>query len=203
MNFKDLIEKYKNWESTATLKEKIIVLGIINFILIFLFYQLYYSSKTEEISLLEKKLNRTKLEIVRYKGILPKYKILQEEVKQRQKFLVTIKQMFPKASNVPEILKDISNFANRNNLEIMLFQPQRPIIKNYYKILPFKLSFKGNFEDFLAFLNDISLFPRLIVVHDMDIRPIKGKISVLTTLYTFEYTGKIAYSKKGNRRRRR
>ncbi|NPA39531.1 MAG: type 4a pilus biogenesis protein PilO [Thermodesulfobacteria bacterium] len=200
MNPKELIERYKTWESTATLKEKIIVLVIVSFVLIFLFYQLYYSPKTEEIASLEKRLNRTKLEIIKYKGILPKYRILQQEVRQRQKFLATIQQMFPKASNVPEILKDISGFANRNNLEIVLFQPQKPIMKNYYKILPFKINFKGSFEDFLAFLNDISLFPRLVVVHDMDIRPVKDKISILTTLYTFEYTGRLTPKRKKKRR---
>jgi len=202
--FNQILEKIKDWEKTATLKDKIIVLIVINILLILIFYWFYYVPKRQEIHALEKQLDLTSLKVKTYKSFVPQYKKLQAKVNERLKFLEVVKKILPKNRNIPEFLKSISESVKKNNLEIMGFFPEPEISKDYYVILPFKISLRGSFLNFLSFLNELTGFSRLVVMHDVDVRLIDNQnVGIVATLYTFQYTGKKLEKKKRKKEKKR
>ena len=198
-----ILERIKDWEKTATLRDKIIVIVVVNLLLILAFYWLYYAPKKQEIYSLEKRLNFISLKLKTYKKFVSQYKKLQAKVNARLNFLEVVKKILPKNRNIPELLKSISESVKKNNLEIIGFFPRPEISRDYYVILPFKISLRGSFLNFLSFLNELTGFSRLVVMHDLDIRLVDNhNVGIVATLYTFQYTGKKLEKKKKRKRRR-
>ncbi len=190
MNVKDLWEKIKTWEEKATPKEKYLIVFISVLIPVFLFYQFYYTQAKEKINKIEEEIRQLDLKIRKYKNIVKKKELLEAQMRQRKEFLKRVKTILPSESEIPDILRKISDLAKDNDLEVIIFQPGREIPKNYYDIIPLKMKLKGRFDNIVNFLNSIENLERLIVLNDIKFQIKNDQLIALTTFYTFKYTGK-------------
>ena len=201
---REYFEKVKEWESSASLRDKIIVLLIPNIAMILLFYQFYFVSKQKELKKLKKEINVVVTQIEGYRKYVTQYQKLKLQVKERLKFLNLVKTIFPQHKDIPGLLKSISESAKKNSLEIINFSPKKILRRNYYDAVPFKISLRGPFMNFLSFLNELTEFSRIVVVHDMDIRLINNnQVGMVIDLYTFQYTGRPQIKRKKRRKRRK
>lgn len=186
---KGLWEKLKTWEKTATKREKFLITFISILAPLFLFYKFYYVQTKEKVNVLKEEVRKLELEIQKYEDMAKKTAILEIQMKQRQEFLERVKEILPSEKEIPDILRQISDLAKENNLEIITFEPNKEIAENYYNIIPLKMEIQGRFSSVMNFLNSIENLQRLIALNDIKFQVKNNQLNAVMTFHTYKYTG--------------
>ena len=97
----------------------------------------------------------------------------------------------PNKTEVPSLLTDISQQGSGAGLDQKLFQPSSQVNKDFYAELPIKMRLTGSFHAIGAFVSGIAALPRIVTLHDVQIRPVdKGSTDQLqldVTAKTYRY----------------
>ncbi len=101
-----------------------------------------------------------------------KYKAQLAEM--QQTFGAMLRQL-PNKKEVADLLVDVSQTGLAAGLEFQLFQPQSEIPKDFYAELPIKLRVVGDYHEFGEFVSGLAALPRIVTIHDIDIKPIAGQ----------------------------
>jgi type IV pilus assembly protein PilO len=96
-------------------------------------------------------------------------------------------RQLPGKTEVPSLLVDISQTGLGAGLEEKLFQPTGEVQKDFYAELPIKLRYTGSYHELGKFVSGIAALPRIVTLHDIDIKP-ADKDS--TTNLTLDVTAK-------------
>jgi type IV pilus assembly protein PilO len=100
-------------------------------------------------------------------------------------------RQLPGKTEVPSLLVDISQTGVGAGLEEVLWQPQGEIQKDFYAELPIKLRYTGSYHELGNFVSGIAALPRIVTLHDIQIRPVgDGTFDNLTldvTAKTYRY----------------
>jgi len=189
---KGLLIKFKEWEETATKREKILLLLICIIIPLFLHYKFYINPTLNKINSLKNEIENIEKEISFYKNVSKKYEKLKKIIKEREDFLNEIKKILPDEREIPLLLKNIAQIAKNSGLEILLFKPGKEIEKDYYEIIPLTMKIEGQYKNILVFFNRIESMERLVVLESIAFQPDfkKQKLVVTVNFQTFKYTGK-------------
>ena len=186
---KALWEKLKNWEKTATNREKFLIVFVSILVPLFLFYKFYYVPTKEKINVLREEVKKLDLEIQKYEDMARKTTILEAQMRQRQEFLERVKEILPSEKEIPDILRQISDLAKEHNLEVITFEPEKEIPQDYYNIIPLKMEIQGRFSNVLNFLNSIENLQRLIALSNVKFQVKKNQLDAVVTFHTYKYTG--------------
>jgi type IV pilus assembly protein PilO len=100
-------------------------------------------------------------------------------------------RQLPGKTEVPSLLVDISQTALGAGLQEKLWQPTGEVQKDFYAELPIKLRYTGSYHDLGRFVSGIAALPRIVTLHDIDIKPAeKDSVADLTldvTAKTYRY----------------
>ena len=100
-------------------------------------------------------------------------------------------RQLPGKTEVPSLLVDISQTGVGAGLDEVLWQPQGEIQKDFYAELPIKLRYTGSYHELGNFVSGIAALPRIVTLHDIQIRPVgDGTFDNLTldvTAKTYRY----------------
>src|SRR6476469_7658949 len=96
-------------------------------------------------------------------------------------------RQLPGKTEVPNLLVDISQTGLGAGLEEKLFQPTGEVQKDFYAELPIKLRYTGNYHELGKFVSGIAALPRIVTLHDIDIKPAEKDS---TTSLTLDVTAK-------------
>lgn len=116
---------------------------------------------------------------------LDAYRKQMEEMK--ESFGALIGQL-PSDTEVPGLLEDITNKGLENGLEITSITLGDEITQEFYIELPIEILVQGSYHDFGAFVSGIAGLPRIVTLHDFNIK--KQTNDVLTmqiTAKTYRY----------------
>jgi type IV pilus assembly protein PilO len=119
----------------------------------------------------------------------------------------TMLRQLPGQTEIPSLLQDISQAAQVDGLKQDLFRPGSESPKDFYSEKPIDLTLEGGYHEFGKFVSDVATLPRIVTLHNINIRPANGTgtdVLVMTlTAKTYRYleddeqaTGK-AKTKKG------
>jgi type IV pilus assembly protein PilO len=96
-----------------------------------------------------------------------------------------IKQM-PTKAEVANLLIDISQTGLANGLEFKLFQPGQEEHKEFYTELPISIQVIGHYAQLGSFVSGLASLPRVVTVHDVDIKPLEGgKLLMMAVIKTY------------------
>jgi type IV pilus assembly protein PilO len=97
----------------------------------------------------------------------------------------------PGRTEVPNLVVDIAQTGTAAGLSQRLFQPGTEVKKDFYAELPIKIRFSGSYHEFGQFVSGIAALPRIVTLHDIEIKPDgKSGYDVLTldvTAKTYRY----------------
>ena len=79
-------------------------------------------------------------------------------------------RQLPGKTEVPNLLVDISQTGLSAGLEEKLFQPQPEQKKDFYAELPIKITLTGSYHQFGEFVSGIAALPRIVTLHDIEIK---------------------------------
>ena len=72
---------------------------------------------------------------------------------------------------MPNLLVDISQTGLAAGLQEKLFQPEPEQKKDFYAELPIKIRLSGSYHQFGEFVSGIAALPRIVTLHDINIKP--------------------------------
>jgi type IV pilus assembly protein PilO len=113
-----------------------------------------------------------------------------EQLAEMEKSFGAMLRQLPNKTEVPNLLVDISQAGLAAGLEEKLFQPQGETRKDFYAELPITIRLTGAYHEMGAFASAVAALPRIVTLHDIEIKPAGGDSADLTldvTAKTYRY----------------
>jgi type IV pilus assembly protein PilO len=98
--------------------------------------------------------------------------IYKGQLKDIERSFGALLRQLPGKTEVPNLLVDISQTGVAAGLEEKMFQPSAEQRKDFYAEQPFKLRLIGSYHEFGEFVSGIAALPRIVTLHDIEIRPV-------------------------------
>jgi type IV pilus assembly protein PilO len=96
--------------------------------------------------------------------------VYKQQLKDIERSFGALLRQLPGKTEVPNLLVDISQTGLSAGLEEKLFQPQSEVKKDFYAELPIKISLTGSYHQFGEFVSGIAALPRIVTLHDIEIK---------------------------------
>ena len=178
---------------STKVKTAIVVLAIL--IPIALFYFLFYQKHAHKIEELNIQVTRAYQDLNKARKAardLPKYKAEIEKI--RKKF-VEAAVVLPKTSEIPNLLRSISDLGKSAGLDFLSFKPGMEIPKDFYAEIPVDISIRGPYHNMGFFLDQVSKLDRIVTVNNISMGTPKmegGEMLLKSTcrLLTYRFTNK-------------
>ncbi|MGB1907022.1 MAG: type 4a pilus biogenesis protein PilO, partial [Spongiibacter sp.] len=93
-------------------------------------------------------------------------------------------------TEVPGLLEDMTDKAVANGLEIGSIQLEAEQVKEFYIELPIAIQVTGTYHDLAAFVSGVAGLPRIVTLHDYEIKSDKDlsvqKMSITAKTYRYK-----------------
>ena len=96
--------------------------------------------------------------------------VYKQQLKDIERSFGALLRQLPGKTEVPNLLVDISQTGLSAGLEEKLFQPQAEQKKDFYAELPIKITLTGSYHQFGEFVSGIAALPRIVTLHDIEIK---------------------------------
>ena len=103
-------------------------------------------------------------------------------------------QQLPGKTEIPTLQVDISQTGLGAGLDEKLFEPMAEQPKDFYAEKPIKIKLDGAYHEFGSFVSDIAALPRIVTLHDIEIKPVAVKggagfdqLTINVTAKTYRY----------------
>src|SRR5882724_9183954 len=96
--------------------------------------------------------------------------VYKQQLKDIERSFGALLRQLPGKTEVPNLLVDISQSGLSAGLEEKLFQPQPEQKKDFYAELPIKITLTGSYHQFGEFVSGIAALPRIVTLHDIEIK---------------------------------
>ncbi len=93
----------------------------------------------------------------------------QQMVEMEESFGAMVSQL-PSDTEVPGLLEDITNKGLLNGLNISSIDLQREVAREFYVELPISIVASGSYHDLGAFISGMAGLPRIVTLHDFNIK---------------------------------
>ena len=97
--------------------------------------------------------------------------IYKQQLKDIERSFGALLRQLPGKTEVPSLLVDISQTGLAAGLSEKLFQPQPEVKKDFYAELPIKIRLSGGYHQLAQFVSGIAALPRIVTLHDIEIKP--------------------------------
>jgi type IV pilus assembly protein PilO len=117
--------------------------------------------------------------------------VYKQQLKDIERSFGALLRQLPGKTEVPSLLVDISQTGLAAGLQEKLFQPEAEVKKDFYAELPIKIKLTGSYHQFGEFVSGIAALPRIVTLHDIDIKPDNkdayDQLSLELTAKTYRY----------------
>jgi type IV pilus assembly protein PilO len=117
--------------------------------------------------------------------------LYKQQLKDIERSFGALLRQLPGKTEVPSLLVDISQTGLAAGLQEKLFQPEAEQKKDFYAELPIKIRLTGSYHQFGEFVSGIAALPRIVTLHDIDIKPDSkdayDQLSLELTAKTYRY----------------
>ena len=97
--------------------------------------------------------------------------VYKQELADIERSFGALLRQLPGKTEVPNLLVDISQTGLAAGLDEKLFQPSPEEKRDFYAELPIKIRLSGSYHQFGAFVSGIAALPRIVTLHDIEIKP--------------------------------
>lgn len=114
----------------------------------------------------------------------------EKQLKALKKELKGMLAELPSKSEVPELLRNVSNIRAVNGLTEVLFKPLDNEKHKFYVTLPNRLVVRGGFHDLARFVSDVAQLSRIVTIDEVNIQPAgdePGVLKMTARLKTYRY----------------
>jgi type IV pilus assembly protein PilO len=101
--------------------------------------------------------------------------VYKQQLKDIERSFGALLRQLPGKTEVPNLLVDISQTGLAAGLQEKLFQPGDEQKQDFYAEKPIKLRLTGSYHEFGEFVSGIAALPRIVTLHDIEIKPVDTK----------------------------
>ena len=117
--------------------------------------------------------------------------VYKQQLKDIERSFGALLRQLPGKTEVPSLLVDISQTGLAAGLQEKLFQPEAEVKKDFYAEKPIKIRLSGSYHQFGEFVSGIAALPRIVTLHNIDIKPDNkdayDQLSLELTAKTYRY----------------
>lgn len=103
-------------------------------------------------------------------------------------------RQLPSDTEVPGLLEDITRIGLGSGLEFEEIKLLDEVAQQFYIELPINISVVGPYHDLATFVSGVSSLPRIVTLHDFEIKPVKAgdtsKLRMKILAKTYRYNDK-------------
>ncbi len=172
MNLNELdFENIGSWPLGARIIAAVIVFALV------LGGGFYYfiQDSIAELEKVELKEEPLKKEFREKQGKASNLEAYKQQMADMEKRFGSMLRQLPQKTEVADLLVEISQTGLSNNLEFSLFKPLEEIRKEFYAELPVNIKVTGGYHDFGNFASGIAALPRIVTIHDVQMKPVSEK----------------------------
>jgi type IV pilus assembly protein PilO len=131
---------------------------------------------------------------------LPAYK--SQMVEMENTFGALLRQL-PSDTEVPGLLEDITRTGLGSGLEFEEIKLLPEAAQQFYIELPIQITVTGTYHDLATFVSGVASLPRIVTLHDFEIKPVDAKspgklrMSILAKTYRYNDKGLQGTDNKG------
>ncbi len=158
-----LDEKYIPLEK----KIKIIIVIAAVIVPVALFYLLSYKPGLEKIAGVEQQISIARADLLKAQKAAADLPRVEREVAETRKAFDLAAVVLPKTSEIPDLLRNISDLGKRAGLDFLTFKPGAEIPKDFYAEIPVDISIRGPYHNMGIFLDQVSKLGRIVSVNNI------------------------------------
>lgn len=99
------------------------------------------------------------------------FEAYRQQLREMERTFGAMLRQLPGKTEVPSLLVDISQTGLAAGLEEKLFQPANEVRRDFYAELPIKIRLTGSYHELGNFVSGIAALPRIVTLHNIEIRP--------------------------------
>lgn len=123
---------------------------------------------------------------------------LQDRLKDMKVMLHQLLRQLPSKTEMPQLLKDISQTALAAGIDPQIFRPENERSRGFYAEQPITLRMVGTYHQFGTFISDVASLPHVVILtmHNVSLTPVNGskgsigrdqKLVLQGTVKTYRY----------------
>ncbi|MBF6623917.1 MAG: type 4a pilus biogenesis protein PilO [Pseudomonas stutzeri] len=118
----------------------------------------------------------------------------EQMVEMEASFGALLRQL-PSDTEVPGLLEDITRTGLGSGLEFEEIKLQPEVVQQFYIELPIQIKVVGSYHDLATFVSGVSSLPRIVTLHDFEIKPdskesaSRLRMSILAKTYRYNDKG--------------
>ncbi len=118
-----------------------------------------------------------------------------QQMKEMENTFGVLLRQLPSDTEVPGLLEDITRTGLGSGLEFEEIKLLPEVAQQFYIELPIQISVVGGYHDLATFVSGVSSLPRIVTLHDFEIKPVapgstsKLRMSILAKTYRYNDKG--------------
>ena len=108
-----------------------------------------------------------------------------EQLERIQKDFSSMLKSLPTSNETPGLLDDVTFVGTDAGLSFKLLNWQQEIPKEFYTELPIQLEVAGSYHEFGQFASNVANLPRIVTLHDFEIRSDEGGLMLRMQAKTY------------------
>lgn len=130
-----------------------------------------WSGQREQVATLSKKEEELKKTFEKKQKKAANLEPLKEQMKEMQESFGDMLRQLPNKTEVDALIVDISQQGLAAGLQFDLFKPGGEQPGEFYATLPINISVRGTYHQLGEFVSGIASLPRIVTVHNIEIKP--------------------------------
>lgn len=199
MNFSELTDGLKDFDindldfknaGSWPVLVKVVVWALVLGIVIFLGYYLHLNDKLDEQAREERKEVALKQEYESKAFKAANLEVYRKQMEEMEKSFGALVRQLPSDTEVPGLLEDITHTGLGSGLEIDSIKLQPEQRAEFYVELPIEIQVRGGYHDLGSFVSGVASLPRIVTLHDFEIKPTEsgGLLAMTITAKTYRYS---------------
>jgi type IV pilus assembly protein PilO len=118
-----------------------------------------------------------------------------EQMKEMETSFGAMLRQLPSDTEVPGLLEDITRTGLGSGLEFEEIKLLPEVAQQFYIELPIQITVTGNYHDLATFVSGVASLPRIVTLHDFDVKPATEgdtsqlRMSILAKTYRYNDKG--------------
>jgi type IV pilus assembly protein PilO len=146
-----------------------------------------YLPKIQKIDSLEKQKTSLESQLVTVKKKAAQLEQKREEMKKAEENFMLAKAVLPEDKEISSLLESISQSGTDAGLDMVLFQPEKEVVKEFYAEIPVSIKVSGSYHNLATFFDNVSRLYRIVNIQDITIKTGKTDTQLDTSCTAVTY----------------
>jgi len=155
--------------SKAPFKHKVLGLVLATALIGAAFYFMFYSDGVDQLTALDSKVKALQVEVASYEEKKLKYMAFRAEVNKLLEEQKELLKVLPSTAEIPSFLQSLHAQGELSGLNILTFEPKGEQRRNFYAMIPVRMSISGSFHQINKFFHMVGQLKRIVNIQNLSL----------------------------------